>query len=65
MAGQSEDEGLECSPARWVVPGECQWLAGFGLDTRGRVVDNIVTAALRSDECGKGQNDRNPGAHGG
>ena len=48
-------------PAGWIGPSQCQWLAGGGLDTGFRVVDDIA-AALRSDKCSQGKN-RNPGTH--
>jgi hypothetical protein len=38
-------------------------LAGFGLDAGAWVVDDIVVATLRGDECGEGETEGNPGAH--
>lgn len=38
-------------------------MAGTGLDARGRIVDGVVAATLRSDECRKGENEWSPGTH--
>lgn len=49
--------------ARWVAPGKRRWLTGRCLDTRWRVVDDIIIAALRCDEGGEGKNKWQPRTH--